>query len=148
MPMIDHLAVLPRLAIGFVALVTITGCGAPAARLSGAVTAGGRPAAGARIDARSGEGAGQRVASGAVLADGTYRIDYGAWPGLEPGPCRIEITHVSDRAGVALAAGEEGLVAAEAPAARRRRVAFSRTLVAGDNAVDFELDEGEPVTAP
>jgi hypothetical protein len=109
-------------------VVAVTlGCGTPAARLTGSVTAGGVPAAGARIDARSGEGARQRVATGAVLPDGTYRVDYGAWPGLEPGPCRIEITHVAGAT------------------ARHRHMSFERTLVAGENAVDFELDDGAPI---
>jgi hypothetical protein len=125
-----------------------TGCGTKTARLTGSVTDGGRPAAGARIDARSGHGAAVRVATGAVLPDGTYRIDYGAWPGFLPGPCRIEITHVSTPSGAALAAGEAGLVAAEAPAARRRRVVFDHTLSTGHNVVDFELDDGRPTAEP
>jgi len=136
--------ILAGLALALVGIGAGGGCGAPAARLAGSVTSGGSPAAGARIDARSGESAGQRVATGVVLPDGTYRIDYGAWPGLEPGPCRIEITHVSVPAAAA-AGGEAGLVAAEALAARRRRVSFDRTLEAGTNALDFELDEGTAV---
>lgn len=124
------------------------GCGTPPARLMGSVTDGGRPASGARIDARSGQGAAVRVATGVVLPDGTYRIDYGAWPGFLPGPCRIEITYASAPTGAALAAGEAGLVAAESPTARRRRVVFDHTLSGGDNVVDFELDDGRPTADP
>jgi len=129
-----------------VVVAVALGCGAPAARLAGAVRVGGAAAAGARIDARSGQGDRQRVASGAVLPDGTYRMDYGAWPGLEPGPCRIEIVHVAGASGQPLAAGEQGLVDAAKATARHRHVSFERTLVAGENTVDFELDEGTPVT--
>lgn len=135
------------LACALVVAVTL-GCGAPAARLAGAVRVGGAAAAGARIDARSGQGDRQRVASGAVLPDGTYRMDYGAWPGLEPGPCRIEIVHVAGASGQPLAAGEQGLVDAAKATARHRHVSFERTLVAGENTVDFELDEGTPVKGP
>lgn len=129
-----------------VVVAVALGCGAPAARLAGAVRVGGAAAAGARIDARSGQGDRQRVASGAVLPGGTYRMDYGAWPGLEPGPCRIEIVHVAGASGQPLAAGEQGLVDAAKATARHRHVSFERTLVAGENTVDFELDEGTPVT--
>ena len=132
------------LACAVVVAVTL-GCGTPAARLTGSVTAGGAPAAGARIDARSGEGARQRVATGAVLPDGTYRVDYGAWPGLEPGPCRIEITHVAGASGQPLATGEQGLVDAAKATARHRHMSFERSLVAGENTVDFELDDGAPI---
>lgn len=126
-------------------VVAGTGCGAPTARLTGSVKAQGIPAAGARIDARCGHGGRRRVATGAVLPDGTYRMDYGAWPGLEPGPCRIEITHVADASGNPLAAGEQGIADATKASARRWRVSFERTLVAGNNTIDLELVDGTAI---
>lgn len=110
-----------------------TGCGPSDARLTGTVTVGGRAAAGALVEAR----AAGRVATGAVLADGSLRMDYGTWPGLEPGPCRIDILFGGDPAG-GPAAGEQGAVARSA---RQRRVSCERTLVAGDNRFDLDLDD-------
>jgi hypothetical protein len=122
----------------------VAGCGGGEASLSGRVIASGQPAAGARLEVESLVDPARR-GTGAVLADGTYRIDYGTRTGLPPGECRIEIRHSVTPEGGPLPTGEAGLAARQAGAVKAIHVQFIRPLAAGANAVNFELDEGEPV---
>lgn len=124
--------------------IFVAGCGGGEASLSGRVTASGQPAAGARLEVESLVDPARR-GTGAVLADGVYRIDYGTRKGLPPGECRIEIRHAVTPEGGPLPGGEAGLAARQAGAVKALHVQFVRSLKVGANDVSFELDDGEPV---
>lgn len=127
-------------------ILLLSGCGGGEATLSGRMMSSGQPATGASLEVQSMADAARR-GSGAVLADGAYRIDFGTKQGLPPGDCRIEIRHTVAKDGKPLPPGEDGMAMRQSGRVRNIHVAFVRSLSSGTNQIDFELDEGEPIVA-
>lgn len=123
----------------------LAGCGGSDATLSGRITSSGQPAGGASLQVQSMADS-VRHGSGAVLADGVYRIDFGTKQGLPPGDCRIEIRHTVTSDGRPLPPGEDGMAMRQSGRVKNIHVAFIRCLSSGTNLIDLELDEGEPIT--
>lgn len=117
------------------------GCGAPAARPSGTITAQGVPVAGAEVVfTPQADDRGVRV--GTTGSDGRYTLDHRGQPGMLHGPCRVVVTVVTDRRGRPLPEGEEG-VAIRSDAARTRTTMyeFDRDVPPGVSTIDLDFDE-------
>lgn len=138
--------VLRRGLLLFGPVLLLSGCGGGEATLSGRIMASGEPAGGASLEVQSMADAARR-GSGAVLADGAYRIDFGTKQGLPPGDCRIEIRHTVTPDGKPLPPGEDGMAMRQSGRVKNIHVAFVRSLSSGTNQIDLELDEGEPIAA-
>lgn len=125
-------------------LTTGGGCGGSLGQVTGRVTYQGQPAAGAQIVLRSQEKP-EVICRGISVADGSFQVDYGAWEGIPPGSCRIEVAHQTLPDGRPAPGGEEGAALRAAGKLRTHQVSFTRDIAAGANEIHLEITEGEPM---
>ncbi len=127
--------------IAMAGCVVSIGCGTPAARPSGTVTAKGAPVTGAEVVfTPQADDRGVRV--GTTGSDGRYTLDHRGQPGMLHGPCRVIVTVVTDRRGRPLPEGEEGVaIRSDAARIKTQVYEFDRDVPPGVSTIDLDLDE-------
>lgn len=124
-----------------VVALAVAGCGKPVGQVSGKVTRGDQPVAGAELHFQNEDGS--EHYRGLTGDDGEYRLDYGAKKGVAPGVCKIAVGEYTRLDGKPLPAGEEGAALKGSGRVAKRLYVFEHRIEAGTNRVDLDLNKGK-----
>lgn len=122
--------------------VVLAGCGTPVGRVTGKVTHKDQPVAGAELVFQS-EAKKDEQFFGNAGDDGTYQVSYRTYNGLPVGRYQVTVRHYTLPNGKPLPPGEAGAALKSDEKAVERVYVFTKEIVTGTNAVDFELTKGK-----
>lgn len=138
----------PRFPVWLAVLMIISavvGCGGdPAATMTGHLYRDGTPLSFARMEIRPADGNG-RSYRGESVKDGKYYLSQMGQEGLPPGKYRVIVIYKVIPEKVEVPTGEEGEMLFADERIRQERVTFDVDLQPGQQTIDFDVADGQPV---
>jgi hypothetical protein len=145
MPLDRHpQAGLGRFLIGL--LLLIAGCGAPTGQVTGTVTHQGQGIAGAELRFVSATSE-EDTFSGISRLNGKYQLSYPTLDGMPVGRYMVTISIHTLPSGVPFPPGERAESMKQEGKLVRADYTFEQEVAAGPNTIDFELTQGQKVSA-